>query len=325
MPATTQRWRRATSSRRVWTLSIKVGGPSITPETVVAGKQADFGLDWLPNLFATREQGSNLVSIAQVFARSGMTELTWKSSGINTVAKMRGKKVGVWCCGNQPELFAALQKNGINPKSSKDVTIVNQPFDMQLFLKKQVDAAAAMTYNELAQVLESKNPKTGKLYTLADLNVFKMADPSVGTGMLEDNVFVRSDWLATAANQQTAVKFLAASFKGWIYCRDHQADCVNIVLKNGSLLGKGHQTWQMNEINALTWPNAAGIGLPPAGAVAQTAKIARTYGVIKKLPAAAATNYTYARKAVAQLKAAGVDVNGSSWKKANVQVTPGGK
>ena len=72
------------------------------------------------------------------------------------------------------------------------MTIVNQPFDMHLFLKNQVDAAAAMTYNELAQVLETKNPKTGKLYTLKDLNVFKMADPKVGTGMLEDNVFVRS-------------------------------------------------------------------------------------------------------------------------------------
>ena len=95
-----------------------------------------------------------------------MTELTWKDSGINTIAKMKGKKVGVWCCGNQPELFAALTKNGINPAKSSDVTIVNQPFDMNLFLQRKVDAAAAMTYNELAQVLETKNPKTGKLYKL---------------------------------------------------------------------------------------------------------------------------------------------------------------
>src|SRR5205085_7583226 len=91
-----------------------------------------------------------------------------------TVAKMKGKKVGVWCCGNQPELFAALNKNGIDPSNPSDVTIVNQPFDMSLFLKKQVDAAAAMTYNELAQVLETKNPATGKLYQLSDLNVFKI-------------------------------------------------------------------------------------------------------------------------------------------------------
>ena len=305
-------------------VKIKVGGPSITPETVVAGKQAEFGLDWLPSLYATREKGSNLVSIAQVFARSGMTELTWKSSGINSIKKMKGKKVGVWCCGNQPELYAALQKNGINPNSSSDVTIVNQPFNMDLFLQKQVDAAAAMTYNELAQVLETKNPATGKLYKLSDLNIFKMSSPSVGTGMLEDNVFVRGDWITDPANQDTAVKFLKASFQGWIYCRDHQADCVNIVLKNGSLLGRGHQTWQMNEINALVWPTSRGIGLPPNGAVAQTAAIARKYGVIKKVPSGA-TNYKYAAKAVAQLKAAGVDVKGSSWKPANIKVTPGGK
>ncbi len=305
-------------------VKIKVGGPSITPEQVVAGKQADFGVDWLPSLMATREKGSNLVSIAQVFARSGMTEITWKSSGINTIKKMRGKKVGVWCCGNEPELFAALQKNGIDPHDPNDVTIVNQPFDMNLFLQKQVDAAAAMTYNELAQVLETTNPATKKLYKLSDLNVFKMSDPKVGTGMLEDNLFVRADWIKDKANQDTAVKFLKASLEGWIYCRDHQAYCVNVVLKNGSLLGRGHQTWMMNEINALIWPNPRGIGLPPPGAVAQTATIARKYGVIKKAPKGA-TNYAYAAKAVAQLKAAGVDVNGKRWKKKIVKVTPGGK
>ena len=60
-------------------------------------------------------------------------------------------RVGVWCCGNENELYAALVKNDIDPKSKDDVTIVNQPFDMDLFLNGEVDAAAAMTYNELAQ------------------------------------------------------------------------------------------------------------------------------------------------------------------------------
>src|SRR5437879_9776079 len=134
-------------------VKIKVGGPNITPEQVVVGGQADLGLDWLPNLFATREKGGKIVSVAQVFARSGMTELTWKSSGIDTIPKMKHKKVGVWCCGNQPELYAALTKNGIDPNNPSDVTIFNQPFDMVAFLSHQIDAAAAMTYNELAQVL----------------------------------------------------------------------------------------------------------------------------------------------------------------------------
>ena len=76
--------------------------------------------------------------------------------------------------------------------------------------------------------------------------------------------------------------------------------------------------------NALIWSNPRGIGLPPPGGVAQTAAIARKYGVIKKLPSGA-TNYKYATKALAQLKAAGVDVKGSGWKKATIKVTPGGK
>src|SRR3954452_15721627 len=226
-------------------VTLKVGGPDITPEQTVLGGQAQFGIDWLPNLFATREKGGKIVSIAQVFARSGMTELTWKDSGITSISKMRGKKVGVWCCGNQPELFAALNKNGINPKSSSDVTIVNQPFDMGLFLQKKVDAAAAMTYNELAQVLETKTPDTGKLYALAALNVFKMGDPSVGTAMLKDNVFVTEKYLKS--DPTTITQFLQASFEGWIYCRSHVQQCTDIVLKNGPTLGHGHQLWQMNE------------------------------------------------------------------------------
>jgi NitT/TauT family transport system substrate-binding protein len=304
-------------------VKIKVGGPSITPEQVVIGGQADIGLDWLPNLFATREKGGKIVSVAQVFARSGMTELTWKSSGINSIKKMRNKKVGVWCCGNQPELYAALAKNGINPNNPKDVTIFNQPFDMNAFLSHQIDAAAAMTYNELAQVLETKNPATGKLYKLSDLNVFKMSSSKVGTGMLEDNLFVRDDWLKNTTNQDTLTKFLKASFQGWIFCRDHQAACLSIVLKNGPTLGKGHQRWQLNEINALIWPNRTGIGLVPPSEVAKTVKIAKTYGVIKKTPTGA-TNYTYARKALAEVKATGADVYGLHWKKAVVPVTPGG-
>ena len=159
-------------------VKIKIGGPSITPETVVVGKQADFGLDWLPNLFATREKGGGSFRSPRSSPGSGMTELAWKTSRINTIAEMSGKKVGVWCCGNQPELFAALTKNGIDPANTSDVTIVNQPFDMNLFLHHQVDAAAAMTYNEIAQVLETKNTTRGSSTKLSDLNVFKMSEPA---------------------------------------------------------------------------------------------------------------------------------------------------
>ena len=302
-------------------VNIKVGGPSITPEQVVLGKQAQFGIDWLPSLLASRDKGQDLVNIAQVFTRSGMTELTWKNSNITSIAQMKGKKVGVWCCGNENELYAALNKNGLNPKT--DVTIVNQPFDMNLFLNNQVEAAAAMTYNELAQVLETTNPKTGKLYTLSDLNVIKMDD--VGTGMLEDGVFVRGDWIKDKDNQEVAKRFLAASFRGWISCRSHVSECTQIVLDNGPTLGKGHQTWMMNEINALVWPAPDGIGVMDKAAYDRTAKIAQQYGVISKAPSADAYTTAYAQDAVDEISAAGTDANGTNYTKPAVKVTPKGQ
>jgi NitT/TauT family transport system substrate-binding protein len=305
-------------------VTLKVGGPDITPEQVVASGQADIGVDWLPSLLATRDTGTNLVNIAQMFSRSGMTEIVHKDSGITSIAGMRDKTVGVWCCGNQFELYAALTKHGMDPTKNKGVKIFNQPFDMKAFLSRQIDAAAAMTYNELAQVLESKNSKTGQLYTLADLNVFKLQDE--GTGMLEDGLFADADW--AHSNRDVAMRFIAASDRGWIYCRDHVAQCTRIVLKNGPTLGKGHQTWQMNEINKLIWPNTLGIGVMDPAAFNRTAAIALKYKVIKK---AANPNASYdhqlAKAALQYLKnhVKGVDVIGKSYKPAVVKVTPGGK
>src|SRR5436190_719996 len=303
-------------------VNIKVGGPDFIPEQVVAGGQAEFGLDWLPSLMSARDQGTKLINIAQVFTRSGMTQLTWKDSGITSINKMRGKKVANWLGGNEFELFAALTRAGMDPSANKGVTIVKQPFDMNLFMNRQVDSASAMTYNELAQVLETKNPKTGNLTKLSDLNVIKMQN--VGTGMLEDGIFTTDKWISDKSHQAIAKKFLAASFKGWIWCRDHAKDCVNAVLAQGPTLLKGHQTWQMNEINALIWPNKQGIGIMDKAAFNQTAKIAKQFKVIKKTPSGAYRD-DLAKAAVAQLKKQGVDVNGKGWKKAVVKVTAGGK
>ena len=302
-------------------VNVKLGGPDISPEQVVLGGSAEFGIDWLPSLLAQRDTGNDLVDIAQVFPRSGTTEVTWKSSGIDSFKKMKGKKFGVWILGNEFEQEAALVKFGLNPQ--KDVTIVKQNFDVVPFLKHEIDATSAMTYNELAQILEAKNPQTGKLYKLSDLNVFKMS--KLGTGMLQDLIFVKGSWIKDKKHQATAVKFVEASLKGWIYCRDHWKDCVNITLRNGTALPRGHQTWQMNEINALIWPNKLGIGIMDPASYRNTAQIAYKFGVIKKPATKASYRTDIAKKAVALLKRQGVDVYGKHWKKRTVKLTEGGR
>ena len=44
-------------------VNLKVGGPSITPEQVVLGKQAEFGIDWLPSLLSSRDKGQDLGAV----------------------------------------------------------------------------------------------------------------------------------------------------------------------------------------------------------------------------------------------------------------------
>jgi NitT/TauT family transport system substrate-binding protein len=303
-------------------VTIKPGGPDIVPEQVVLGGQAEFGINWLDNTLATRDQGGEIVNIAQVFTRSGMTEVAFKDSGIDSIDDLRGKKVGVWLGGNEHKLFAALTKNGLDPQ--RDVEIVAQPFDMNLLLNKEVDAAAAMTYNELAQVLEQENPETGELYQLDELNVIKMSD--VGTGALEDGVFVREDWIAEEANQDIATRFLKASFQGWVFCRDNQDECLQTVLDNGPTLGEGHQRWQLNEINALIWPTASGgIGVMDSEGFQLTAEIAKNYKIIKQPATDDAYTTEFAEAAVEELKAEDVDVMGEGYKPETVEVTPGGE
>ena len=304
-------------------VTIKVGAVEIVPQQVVATGGADFGIAWLPKVLASREQGAKLVNIAQVFQRSGTLEIAWKESGITKPADLRGKKVGTWGFGNEPELFAAMRQVGIDPNDPKQVTIVQQPFDMSLLLNRQVDAAQAMIYNEYAQVLEAINPKTGRLYTREDLHVIDFNE--VGTAMLQDGIFVREDWLAEARHQDIAVRFLRASFKGWIFCRDHDAECVDIVLQHGPALGTGHMTWMLNEINALIWPSPQGVGVMDAKAFEQTVHIAHQYQIIKHKSDVGTYRTDLAQQALNALSSQGLDTKGLQFKKHSVQVTKGGE
>lgn len=226
-------------------VTIQPGGPDIVPEQVVASGQAEFGINWLASLLATRETGAPLVNIAQVYTRAGMRQLSWKDTNITSPDQLKGKKVAVWFGGNEYNLLATLSKYNLNKDS--DLTLVQQPFDMNLLLNKEVDSAAAMTYNELYQVLSAG-------HTIEELNILDYN--AENTAMPEDGIFASNDWLnADPANKDVAARFLRASFKGWAYCRDNADACVDIVLKqdSGGVMTKEAQKWQMDEVNKLVW------------------------------------------------------------------------
>jgi NitT/TauT family transport system substrate-binding protein len=309
------------------TVQMVPGGPDVVPQAV--GSQPtgpEFTISWVPKVLEAREGGSDLVDIAQIFQRSGTLSVSWKSSNITSPDGFAGKKVGVWGFGNEFEVTAGALNAGLTPglenhgDPKTQFQKVIQPFDMTLLLSKQIDVAEAMIYNEYAQVLEATNPETGALYSPDDLNIINWNDYRVA--MLQDAIFARKSWLDKPGNRDIAVRFVRASLKGWIYCRDHADDCVKYTTDAGSQLGTGHQAWMLNEVNALVWPSPLGVGVLDPVFWGQTVKVAKNGGVIKNDPSIDAYDATIAAEALTSIT--GADTKGESFKKGTVTVTPGG-
>jgi len=252
-------------------VTILEGGVDIVPQTQLANGDADFAISWVSKALASREAGADITNIAQIFQRSGTLQVSFVDAGITSPADFAGKKIGNWGFGNEYEVFAALGSAGLTPD---DVDLVAQSFDMVALLEGEIDAAEAMTYNEYAQVLETKNPDTGELYQPSDFNVVNYTDE--GVGMLQDAIWADAGKLASdPAYRDLAVSFVAASMEGWIFCRDNVEACQQIVLAAGPTLGASHQLWQMNEVNKLIWPSPSGIGYIDQAAWDNTADLSQ--------------------------------------------------
>ncbi|TCO39521.1 NitT/TauT family transport system substrate-binding protein [Rathayibacter tanaceti] len=307
-------------------VTIAEGGGDIVPQDVLASGDADYAISWVPKVLGSIEQGANITDVAQIFERSATTQISFKDKGITSPTDLSGKTVGSWGYGNEWELFAGMQKDGV---ALDDISLVQQQFDMNGFLAGDIDAAQAMTYNEYAQVLETVDPDTGELYQPDDLNVINWND--VGTAMLQDAIWADADKLESDdAYADQTVAFITASIKGWIYAKDNPEEAADIVTAAGSTLGTSHQLWMTNEVNKLIWPSTGGVGMIDEAAWQQTVDIAKETTnetgatIISEDPPATAYSNEYVEKALAELADEGVDTSGADYVPIDVTLQEGG-
>ncbi|WP_285138232.1 ABC transporter substrate-binding protein [Microbacterium sp. lyk4-40-TSB-66] len=308
------------------------GGDIVPQDALVAG-DVDFAVAWVPKVLGTLEyQGVELTDIAQVFQKSGTTQVSWKDSGITGVDDFEGKRIGSWGFGNEWEIFAAMADQGLDAST---VQITTQDFSMNALLDRDVDAAQAMTYNELAQLFETVNPATGTLYTEADVDIVSYEDTA--GAMLQDAIWADTQRLADdPAYADAAKRFLKAVVKGWVYARDNPTEAAEITYAAATApgvdafpVGPTHQLWQMNEVNKLIWTGGE-FGMIDEAAWDKTVEGALKavnqdgLNLITEEPGESAYSNDYIEDALSELKDEGITVDGE-YTPIDVTLTEGGK
>jgi NitT/TauT family transport system substrate-binding protein len=263
-------------------VTIKPGGPDISPVQVLAGGGADVIVNWMADALASREKGVPIVNIAQPFKNSGLLFVCRKDTGITSSADFKGKTLGVWFYGNEYPFMAWMSKLGLKTDGGAEgVTVLKQAFNADPLIQKQADCISAMIYNEYRQILQAG-------MKVEDLVVFNYR--TEGVGMLEDGLYVNEEKLKDPKFAATMAKFVKASMKGWEYARANPDEAAQIVVDNDSSGSTtlDHQRYMIGEINKLTEGSDGSLAEEDYNQTVDT--LLSAGGVITKKPEGAWTN-----------------------------------
>ena len=260
-------------------VTIKAGGPDISPVQVIAGNQADVVVNWMPDALAAREAGVPLVNIAQVFNQSGLMLTCKKSSGVSTPKDLKGKTLGVWYGGNEYPFLNWMAKLGYKPGT--DIKILKQGFNVDPLLQNQAACISTMIYNEYWQIVDAGVKES-------DLVTFFYEKEGVAS--LEDGLYVLESKLKDPAFVARMGKFVKATLKGWndaVKDPEGAAKAVVAADMSGSSSVKVQQRQMENVAKLITNAGTSKIGYLEPTAYERTVKVLLAGGsspVIKKDP-----------------------------------------
>lgn len=209
-------------------------------EDIIRMKKAEFMVSWLVNSLKMRDNRLDIINIAQFSFRSSLMLITKKSSGINALEKMQGKRAGIW-------LGYELQPLALFHKFNLDVKIIPIGSTNNLFLMDGVDILNANEFDEYHTVLNSG-------YDEHELNTFRFYD--YGFNFLEDGLYCLESF--ATLNPVLCRKFVEATIESWQYAFDHHDESVSIVIKEAKKqnypVNFSHQSWMLQKYHELYVP-----------------------------------------------------------------------
>jgi len=216
-------------------MSLQPAGPDLKPTTMVATGVDSFGIGHPHQMIAARSNDVPLVTVSQWGQKSATTYVTRKDSGIESLADMPGKSVGLWFGGDEHEFLAMLANEGIE---QGDVKIISQGYDIISWLNGDYDVTQVARYNELLLIYANGYPPE-------KLNFLNAED--AGVTFVSGGLFTTEKQISEHPEVVQAV--VTASLRGWKEAFEDPEAAAEIVMKYNTELEHDFQVAQIKAMN----------------------------------------------------------------------------
>lgn len=224
-------------------LNVEITHPSASVQAtqlLVSGKSDVISLFLMTGM---KVAGSypGVVHIAQMSQHASMVLVTKKSSGIDALEKLNGKRVAIWKSGFDETPKSLMIERNISVEWVPVLSSVN------LFTTGGVEAMTVMWYNEYDQIVNCGIDEE-------EMNAFFLKD--YGYDIPEDALFCLRDSLP--AKREALAAFAKASVKGWEYAASHKEETLDTVIsimrQHHIPANRAHQSWMLDKVVALMDP-----------------------------------------------------------------------
>ncbi len=223
-------------------VDIREIAPGVNPVEAVCSGAADFGIGD-SGILVDRIEGKPIVVMACVYQHSPLAFLVKKSSKIESVKDLAGKRV-MLLPGNQSfSLIALLRQEGVLDRIRRE----NSSFRVSDLIEDRVDAYNAYLSNE-PYYLEIQNiPR----------NVIRPQDYDID--FYGDTLFTTAR--LHRLRPELALDFRDASMDGWRYALDHVEETIDCILADyGSTKERSQLRFEANVVREMIMPNLVDLG-----------------------------------------------------------------
>lgn len=218
-------------------IDVEIIHPSVNIQAtaMLASGKADLISLFLVTAISVKNQGLDIINVGQISQHSAILFVTKKSSGIDQLSQLNGKKIGIWKSGFDEVPKALMAGKNYQIEWIPILSTIN------LFMMGGIDAMTVMSYNEYDQIINGGLNEN-------ELNTFPVAE--YGFDVPEDGLYCLK---STCENKKPELKkFLQATLKGWDYAANNKEYAIDLVLKRMQLAhlpaNRVHQEWMLNKV-----------------------------------------------------------------------------